>query len=171
MEITGSVLTGLFVGLVWALIKVVEFFIKKYGKSKEDAEGSAAATKLAEIQVNQFKDIAEKISEFKDSCVLTKEQSDKLDEIWQKVKKLDDMHNVYNENHAPAWYVPSELLPLVRESNVCLDNLEKSLDIAIDEIKAGHSIVVNRISDLITSQKLVTERLGDLISALNKFSR
>lgn len=171
MEITGSVLTGLFVGLVWALIKVVEFFIKKYGKSKDDVEGSISAAKLAETQVNQFKDIAEKISEFKSSCTLTKEQSDKLEEIWQKIKKMDDMHNVYNENHAPAWYIPSELLPLVRESSVCLDNLEKSLDIAIDEIKAGHSIVVNRISDLITSQKLVTERLGDLISALNKFSR
>ncbi|MFA5048460.1 MAG: hypothetical protein WC516_05565 [Patescibacteria group bacterium] len=171
MEITGSVLTGLFVGLVWALIKVVEFFIKKYGKSKEDIETNVSANKLAETQTNQFKDISEKISQIKDFCILTKEQSDKLDEIWQKTKKLEDMHNVYNENHAPAWYIPTELLPLVRESNICLENLEKSLDIAIDEIKAGHVIVVNRISDLITSQKLVTERLGDLISALNKFSR
>lgn len=163
MELTGTVLSGLFVALVYALIEVVKFFVKKYGKSKEESEENS--------QSDAVKNLCEKIDRLEESHVFTKEFASKIEDIFQKTKKLEDMHNVYNDNHAPAWYIPSELLPLVRESSVCLDNLEKSLDIAIDEIKAGHSVVVNRISDLITSQKLVTERLGDLISALNKFSR
>lgn len=172
MELTGHALTGLFIGLVWVLIETVKFFIRKYGKTKDAAELESVAVNLANVQVAQFKEISDKISQVKESCFLTKEQVDILEEVREKIRKLDEMHSVFNENHVPAWYVPSELLTLVRESSTCLDNLEKSLDIAIDEIKAGQAVVVNRMSDLITSQKLMTERLGDLIAALNnKFSR
>lgn len=150
MELTGPAFTGLFIGLIWALIRVVEYFIKRYNGTKEDSG---------------IKDIVEKIEK---NCALTAEQAEMLKEISEKNNKMFDMHNVYNENHAAAWYYPSEALSLARESHTCLGNLES----AIEEVKDGQAIIVNRISDLITSQKLMTERVGDLIAALNnKFSR
>lgn len=149
MEILNSAITGAFVGLIWALIKVVEYFIKKYSNADETPV---------------------KICEFKDFCDIKKKQVEKMEDILLKLKKIDEMHNVYNDDHVPAWYVPSELLPLVRESNHCLENLDKSLEVVLDEIKTGQSNIINRMTDLITSQKLMTERLSDLISALNKLS-
>lgn len=151
MELTGSVLSGLFVALVWAVIRTVEFFIKKYGRSKEDTE---------------IKELTEKVD--KAFVAATKEQKELFEILLEQSKKMYDMHNVYNENHTAAWYYPSEALTLTRESKNSLENLES----AIEEVRDGQAIIVNRISDLITSQKLMTERVGDLIAALNnKFSR
>ena len=47
MEITGSALTALFVGLVWVLIKVVEYFISK--KKKEAIEVSQDGVRVSDI--------------------------------------------------------------------------------------------------------------------------
>ncbi len=157
MELTGSALTALFVGLVWALIKVVEFFVSKYKNNKE-VKG------LTNDQSNTLQKVSENVSTL---CDVLNKQSESLSTILAHSKHLDNMHSVYNDDHAPAWYVPPGLISLVRENN----NLCKDMEERIDEMKGDQGIIVGKMSDLISSQKLVTERLGDLISTLNKISR
>jgi len=156
MEITGSVLTALFVGLVWALIKVVEFFVSKY-KTKEyaslDPEHIKIITRIYDetnaIRSNLFK------------------QENILREVFEHSKDLYEMHNVFNEDHVPAWYVSPDLIRITRENNIkFIDMLKK-----IGEVGNDQDVIVSKMSELITSQKLMTERLGDLIFALNKNSR
>ena len=153
--LSNSALTALFVGLVWALIKVVEFFISKYKNNKEDKP-----------------DILSKISN--DLNILTestKSQHKMIEEILRYSEHLDHMHSVYNEDHAPAWYIPSDMITLVRDNNVLSKSLAKDIDEHMNEIKDEQDVIVNKIVDLITSQKVVTERISDLILVLNKFSR
>lgn len=172
MEITGSALTALFVGLIWTLIRVVEFFIRKYGKVKEEEEATALAKSLTLTQTNQFKEISEEIQRINhNGCLATEAKADILEKICENSNKLFELHNVFNENHVPAWYVPSDLIELVRKSNNCLNNLERNLDLANNDRKAEQHITIDRLSDLIGSQKTMTERLSDLIVILNKFNQ
>lgn len=131
-------LTALFIGMAWALIKVVEFFISKYKKGKE-------------------------------SQGLTEKQEEMLKEAADYSKNLFEMHNVYDESRIPLWIFPPEISKLVRETHNSLEMLTKELEDSVDNMKYDQSIVVNKITDLVTSQKLMTERLGDLIAALKKF--
>lgn len=141
MEITDSVIVALFSGLVFALIRVVEFFISKYKKDKPND----IVSELAKTIENQ-NEISKK--------------------ILYHTEHLDEMHSVYND-HIPAWYVPSDMLDLVRENNNSLNILLKY----IYSIEDDQRTIINKMLELINSQKLMTERVGDLINALNKISR
>jgi len=141
MEITDSAIIALFSGLVFTLIRVVEFFISKYKKDKP-------------------KDI---ISDLTKNIENQEEISKK---ILEHTKHLDEMHSVYND-HIPAWYVPSDMLELIRENNNSLNILLKYIYSMEDDQRT----IINKMLELINSQKLMTDRVGDLINALNKFSR
>lgn len=159
MEITlaGAALNTLFFGMCWALIKTIEFFISKYRPAKQD-------TQTDDIR-QDIKEMNAKFTKLHDIEGLTKEQIKSLQGISGKIEKLFDWHNVYNENHVLAWYMPSELLSLVRDANKTLANLE---DYTLDEIRDNQNNIVEHISTLITSQRILTERLSDLINTLNK---
>lgn len=165
MEITGSALTALFVGLVWTLINVVKYFITKYGKQKY------SNAILVGDQAKILAEICIKINEIKERGTLTKEQQEIMEKSLNYIQKLHEMHAVYNDDHVPAWYVPKDLIDLVRNIHGRLDALCKEIEENLDDVKKGQTVIVGNMSELITSQKLMTERLGDLISALNKFSR
>lgn len=149
MELVGSAITAAFVGLIWALIKVVDYFISKN------------KIKTSQLDPLQLKEFVTFFNNFQNNC---KEQNKMLKDILDHSKDIYDMHNVYNEDHVPAWYVSPDLIRIVRENNM------KSIDLLkqLIEIGSDQDTIVNKMAELITSQKLMTERLGDLIFALNK---
>jgi hypothetical protein len=102
-------------------------------------------------------------------CGLTERQEKTLEEARNYSKDLFEMHNVYDENRTPMWIIPPELMKLIRENHSCLELLKKEIDDNLDDIKGGQSVVVDKMTNLISSNKIMTERLGDLISALRKF--
>jgi len=156
MTITGSALTALFIGLVWTLIKVVEYFIKKNKEKGNEYQIGQEQSKLFEICKRlQYLDELESV----------------IDNIEDKIKKLDEMHSVYDENRVPKWYVQSEILMLVRQIHNKLDIFEKELEEDIYIIKNGQTAIIEKILDLLNAQKLMVERLGDLIRKLNKISK
>lgn len=141
MDFTSPALTALFIALVYTLIRVVTHFI-----TKRNGNGNGHKSSL------------------------TAEQEALLKKIDKHVEALEKMHDVYDENHVPSWYVPAGLLDTVKEVQISLKILDKEINETLNEIKAGHTILVDKLSDLISSQRLITERLGDLISKLNKVS-
>lgn len=156
MEIGGAALTGLFIAMAWALVKTVEYFIKKYGRT----QGSEISN-----------EILKKVDEIYKQCMkndrfgsLTNQQNEILECINKGVRHLDELHSVYDENHVPKWYVPKEILSVVRSIHNDIDIMNDGLKEELSKITAGQSISVEKISELINSQKLVTERLGDLIT-------
>jgi len=161
MEITGSALTALFVGLVWTLIKVVEHFISKRNGGKKA---------LTPEQEKCLSEIHTQFLEIEKYGILTKDQKMLFYETHDMVKDIKEMHVVYDENHVPKWYVPSELLPLVRKIHLSLGLLCKEMEENISDVKGDQKVLVEKVVDLITSQKLMVERLGDLISKLNKLN-
>jgi hypothetical protein len=155
MELGGAALTGLFLGMAWALVRVVEYFVKKYGKNTEKFSLSdEQAKKLEEIH-NLICGRFNSISEHQQTC---------LEGIERAVRHLDELHSVYDDNHVPKWYVPKEILDIVRLIHNDIDRMSDDLKEELSKIGAGQSISVEKISELINSQKLVTERLGDLIT-------
>jgi len=165
MELTASAVTALFVALIWTLINVVKYFVTKYGKQR------VIGAELVGDQAKMLREVDQKILDIKERGTLTKEQEDILKEALAYVKKLHEMHAVYNDDHVPAWYVPKDLIELVRNTHARLNSLCKQMEESLDDVKQGQTVIVGNMSELITSQKLMTERLGDLISALNKLSR
>jgi len=161
MEFTRSALTAVFVGLIWALIKVVEFFISKYRNNKET---KGLTDEQAEI-LRKIHNGCDHLNE------INKEHDAMLKKILSYSEHLDQMHSVYNDDHAPAWYMPPDMIKLVRENYNLSKILSRDIEEHMDEFKDDQGVIVNKMTELITSQKLMTERLGDLISALNKISR
>lgn len=156
MELTGSAVTALFVGLVWTLIKVVEFFVSKHKKTPSNVISAEQAKLLSHI------DTCDMCSKYIKSSMMKQEGI--LREILENTKDLYEMHNVYNEDHVPAWYVSPDLIRLARENKLQFVEAIKK----ISEVEIDQDVIVGKMSELITSQRLMTERLGDLISALNK---
>ena len=70
MEITDSAIIALFTGLVWTLIRVVEFFISKFRKE------------------NKNNNIYNKLNE------LISSQNEKVRELLDKINDLKEMHDV-----------------------------------------------------------------------------
>jgi hypothetical protein len=132
MELGSAAITALFVGLIWTLIKVVEFFVS--GKKRG----------------------------------LTNEQEHTLYQIHKLTLHLDELHSVYDSNHVPKWYVPGELLKLIRDMHNALEALSHELDDSMNKISSGQQSSIQKVSDLINSQKLMTERLGDLVTMWSK---
>jgi predicted oxidoreductase len=131
-SLSGSALTALFVGMVWALVKTVEYFVSR-------RNGRPA---------------------------FYGEYSEQLQETHQLTKELHELHEVYDENHVPLWYVPREMLTLVREIHTCMENSENQ----VGEIKSGQAVLFEKITELIASQMLLTQRLGDLVAKLDRIS-
>ena len=136
LSLSGSALTALFVGMAWALVKTVEYFV-----SRRNGKGVVIP-------------------------VLQEEQARRLEETHEFAKELHTLHVVYDENHVPLWYVPRELLSLVREIHNCMESSESR----IDEIKSGQAVLFEKMTELISSQMLLTQRLGDLIAKLDRIS-
>jgi len=161
MEITGSALTALFVGLVWTLMKVVEYFISKRNGKKHG---------LTEEQDKQLKEIYEGSQRLDDIEKSLGEMDKVLDELKEKVKHLDELHSVYDDNRVPKWYVSSEILPTVRKIHTSLEMVRKEMEEDLDLVKSGQFTLTQRVLDLLSAQKLMVERLGDIITRLNKSS-
>lgn len=151
MELTGSAITALFVGLVWTLIKVVEHFLARRNGKKSG---------LSEGQCQQLNEIHTKLK-----CLGDIEKI--LDLVEEKVKHLDDLHSVYDENRVPKWYVSSEILPIIRKIHNSLEIMGKEVEEDLADVKGGQSMLTQKILDLLTAQKLMVERLGDIIIKLN----
>jgi hypothetical protein len=134
LSLSGSALTALFVGMAWALVKTVTYFVsKRNGKSDKPSD-------------------------------LLEEQGKRLKEAHEFIKELYAQHAVYDENHVPLWYVPREMLVLVRNIHNCMENFEGR----IEEIKSGQAVLFEKMTELIASQMLLTQRLGDLIAKLDR---
>jgi len=136
LSLSGSALTALFVGMAWALVKTVEYFVSR----KNGKNGKAS--------------------------VFHEEHAKQLEETYGFAKDLHEQHAVYDENHVPLWYVPREMLSLVRSIHNCMENSESR----IDEIKSGQAVLFEKMTELIASQMLLTQRLGDLIAKLDRIS-
>ena len=160
ITLTSSLLTSLFVGLVVTLIKVVEYFISK----RQDKKG------LSKYQEEMLQKICQYIGEAEKHGALTEKQEELLEEINDNTEDLLDMHSVYDENRVPRWYVSADLMPLVRKIYGTLKTLNKELEENISDVKEGQTMLVSRMIDLISSQKLMVERLGDLIVKLDNKS-
>jgi hypothetical protein len=157
MELTSSAITAVFIGLVWTLIKVVEYFISRRGsEEKVDKENRKEGARVVEAA-----EVMSKLSELQAQGTL-------IAEMYDKVKKLEESHSVVDENLVPRWYVPSELLPLVREMHKSMEIMCRELEDNLSAVKDGQSSLIERILDLVSSQKIMVERLGDLIAKLNK---
>jgi len=120
MEINHAALAGLFVALVWVLIKVVEFFLKKYGNGKSEKNDSDKILK----EINNFK------------LQILYYNSVLLD-IQKCIKHLDELHCVYDDNHVPIWFVPREILPKIREISNDIDRMHDSLRERSEERRVG----------------------------------
>ena len=130
LTLQGSALTALFVAMVWALVKTVEYFIsKRNGKNGKH---------------------------------FSEKQSTEIEEICKLTKELYAQHTVYDENHTPLWYMPRELIAFIRNIH---NNVER-----IDEIKVGQAALFEKMTELLTSQILLTQRLSDLVTKLDRIS-
>jgi len=58
--------------------------------------------------------------------------------------------------------MPRELIVLARNIH---NNVER-----IDEIKSGQVVIFEKMTELLTSQILLTQRLGDLVTKLDRIS-
>lgn len=144
-DLTNPALTTLFIAMAYSLIRVVGYFISK-------RMGSDKAV-LADEHVKQLKVLEHK-----------------MEDINKLVARTWDMHEVFDGNHVPVWYVPGELLTTVRSINSEITVINKEIVETMSEIKAGQTVLVDKLADLINSQRLMTERLGDLIVKLNKLA-
>lgn len=159
MEIQGPALTGIFLGMVWALVKVVEYFLKKYKKEELSLNTEQSAV---------LKEIHERCSNCGRFGTLTAAQIKTLENIEKISIHLDDLHSVYDENHIPKWYVPKEILPEIKQLHNEINKVNNILRNEFLQISTGQSVSINKMSELINSQKLVTERLGDLVVLWSK---
>lgn len=145
IDITSPALTTLFIALVYALIRVVNYLIaKKTGSDK------------VELADDQKKTI--------------EATGGSVGEILRISKRMDELHNVYDSNHTPKWYFSSDTIPLLRKVDFDLTTLSRENHSVMNEIKSGQSILVDKLMDLINTQRLMTERLGDLLRKLDKLT-
>ena len=127
---TVSALTAVFIGTIWTLLEVVRYFLKARRHAKKEPRG------------------------------LTEEQIKMIKETHAAALKLEELHAVYDDNRVPKWYVPGDLLKLIREMHSVLEKLGED----VSGVQSGQSMSVEKILELISSTKLMTERLGDLIT-------
>ena len=157
---TGSILTALIVGFLWSVFRIIEYLVSRKRNNRRD---SSQDSKFNEFHLA----ILEQVKEHHRFMV-------KLDAVILKIEKqvehLDDMHSVYDENLVPRWYLPPDMVRLVRQIHTTLESTCKEIESNFEEVKDGQSAFADRVIDLVSSQKLMVERLGDLISKLNRLS-
>ena len=99
-----SALAALFVGMGWALIKVVHYFLSRGKNGKASPE-----------------DLVSKIGELKTNI---EKMNEELEEMGKQVSHLDKIHSVYDDNSVPKWYIPGELLPLTRSIHTSNEDIK-----------------------------------------------
>jgi len=166
MDIQNPALVGIFVGMAWALIRVVEYFVKKYrGDNK---------VYLVDEHFNLLKDIHEQCSLCGRFGPLTTSQTQSLENIEKISNHLDNLHSVFDDNHVPKWYFPKEMMKEIKTIHNDIGQLSLTLRNEFVKLSSGQSVSIEKMSELINAQKLITERLGDLVvlwtQSLNKTS-
>lgn len=155
-----SVLTAFGLAFFWAIFKVIEYLVSK---KKNSRWGKEQERKLDETHNATLLLIKEHEKFMKDLFIF-------LENINKRIEHLDDMHCVYDENLIPRWYLPSDMIKMVRQIHTNLETTCKEMEAGFNEVEDNQSALSERVIDLISSQKLMVERLGDLINKLNRLS-
>lgn len=114
--------------------------------------------KVVEYFIGKKKAAAEKPD------ALSEEEHEILDDVAEKVDEMHKLHMVYDQNHLPLWYVPRELITLAQET----DRGVKMLEGCVEEMKSSQMAYMEKITELITSQTLLAQRIGDLIAKMDR---
>lgn len=157
---TGSILTALIVGFLWSVFRIIEYLVSKKKNNRWGVSQDKKLNELHSVIMGQVKEHQKFMVKL--DVAITK--------IEEQVKHLDEMHSVYDENLVPRWYLPSDVAKLVRQIHTTLEATCKEMESNFEEVKDGQSVFVDRVIDLVSSQKLMVERLGDLINKLNRIS-
>ena len=155
-----SVLVAFGLAFFWAIFKIIEYLVNK---KKNARWGKEQERKLDETHNATLLLIKEHEGFMKDLGVF-------LENINKRLEHLDDMHCVYDENLIPRWYLPSDMIKMVRQIHGNLEATCKEMETGFKEVEGNQSALSERVIDLITSQKIMVERLGDLINKLNRIS-
>lgn len=155
-----SVLVAFLLAFFWTIFKVIEYFVSK---KRSVRWGKEQDQRLCEIHLHLM-DME------KTQSIFTEEVSELIEQINYRVKHLDDMHSNYDENLVPRWYLPPDMAKTVRQINHNLEATYKEIEVGFKEIGEDQSNLIERVIDLITAQKIMVERMGDLIGKLNRFS-
>jgi hypothetical protein len=158
-----SVLVAFGLAFFWVIFRIIEYFINKKKTVKWDKDHKKKLYEMHDIIVMRAKKHDEFLSNL--SSIL-----EKLDIIEDKLKHLDDMHCVYDENLVPRWYLPTDMIKMVRQIHSNLEVTCKEMEAGFGDIEDSQSALGERVIDLITSQRIMVERLGDLINKLNRIS-
>jgi hypothetical protein len=155
-----SVLVAFLLAFFWTIFKVIEYY---FSKKRNVRWGKEQDQRLIEIHSHLI--------------AMEKAQNDFIENLSSivevvecRVKHLDEMHSVYDENLIPRWYLPSDMAKIIRQIQNNLEVTYKEMETGFREIGDDQSDLSGRMIDLITSQKIMVERLGDLIGKLNRLS-
>jgi len=157
MAVAESLITAVVVAGVLGLIKAIDYLLSK-------REGSKGV--LTDSQSKQLEESHRTVRDIKERGTLTRDQEGILRDTNKRVGQLHEMHAVYDDNHVPRWYVPNNL----SERLVQMEQKLALADLHMEELKASQAALIEKISDLITSQHLMTQRVGDLVSKLGRNS-
>jgi signal-transduction protein with cAMP-binding, CBS, and nucleotidyltransferase domain len=167
MSISNSLITAVVVAFVLGLIKAIDWLLSKRRDNQNDS--------LSELQAEQLEKVTKTSDSIKHNVIkiietgsLTKEQEELIEEIHKMIEHLNELHSVYDGNHVPKWYVPSDLVDRLIKIDSKLELLNLRQSESLDEIKDLQNEVFQKISNLISSQNHLTDRIGDLINILNK---
>lgn len=158
-----SVLVAFGLAFFWAIFKVIEYLVSKRTSVKWGKEQNEKLNEMYEIIVSRAKEHEHFLHNL--SSIF-----EKLEEVEEILKHLDEMHKVYDENLVPRWYLPTDMIKMVRQIHNGLEVTCKEMEAGFGDIEDSQSALSERVIDLITSQKVMVERLGDLINKLNRIS-
>jgi len=161
MPLAESAITAVIVSVFLGLIKGIDYLLTRRNEKDKPTHG------LTDEQTKFLIEAHRMVADIKERGTLTREQEARLDAIMKAVLHLDELHSVFDENHVPRWYVPSDLQEKLMKLLVQITTMDDHLD----EVKEGQGALIQKISDLISSQQLMTQRMGDLISKLDSLSR
>lgn len=166
MSVPDSLATALTVAVILGLVKAIDWLLSR----KRENFSKTQENKLEDI-LDTSKKLTNAIERVIEGGALTREQRDLIEEIYKMTEHLNALHSVYDNNHVPKWYVPSDLIDRLVKINSRLEMLSERQTNNLDEIKESQTILIQKISDLILSQNHMTDRLGDLLNVLGKNNR
>lgn len=140
---------AVFIAAVYALTKVVTFFVRKYGKNE---------------QSELIHKIYNYCHSFNEKGTLTESQEEKLDDIKSILYHLNELNSIPGEKYLPEWYVPQQILTLLKR---IYNNLQNT-NTYIETLLESHNNKDENISELIEKQKDITENLENLLSLLSE---
>jgi hypothetical protein len=155
-----SVLTAFFLGFFWAVFKVVEYLVTRKKKNTWGKEQERKLNELHAALAGRLRDQEKFISTLEEI----------LNSIDENIRKLNEMHCVYDENLIPRWYLPPDVPKIIRQMNSMLESFSKEIEDGFGEARENQTVLSGRLIDLISSQKLMVERMADLINRLNRIT-